>query len=76
MLLRSNRLNIKNQKLTKFKMARYKHPSRKKRLARIRKQTRWAPFWTVPKIYGKTRRIHPGRHTKLKRSWRRTKTKA
>ncbi|MBI3035740.1 50S ribosomal protein L39e [Candidatus Woesearchaeota archaeon] len=57
-------------------MARYKHPSRKKRLAKLRKQTRWAPFWTVPKIYGKTRRIHPGRHTKLKRSWRRTKTKA
>jgi len=57
-------------------MARYKHPSRKKRLAKFRKQTRWAPFWTVPKIYGKTRRIHPGRHTKLKRSWRRTKTKA
>jgi ribosomal protein L39E len=57
-------------------MARYKHPSRKKRLAKLHKQTRWAPFWTVPKIYGKGRRIHPGRHTKIKRSWRRTKTKA
>ncbi|MBI2558323.1 50S ribosomal protein L39e [Candidatus Woesearchaeota archaeon] len=57
-------------------MARYKHPSRKKRLAKFRKQTRWAPFWTVPKIYGKTRRVHPGRHTKMKRSWRRSKNKA
>jgi len=57
-------------------MARYKHPSRKKRLAKFRKQTRWAPFWTVPKIYGKTRRVHPGRHTKLKRHWRRRKNKA
>ena len=57
-------------------MARYKHPSRKKRLAKLRKQTRWAPFWTVPRIYGKTRRVHPGRHTKLKRHWRRRKNKA
>jgi len=57
-------------------MARYKHLSRKLRLAKKQRQTRWAPFWTVPKIYGKTRRIHPGRHTKVKRNWRRTKTKA
>jgi hypothetical protein len=28
------------------------------------------------KIYGKGRRVHPGRHTEIKRSWRRTKTKA
>jgi len=57
-------------------MARVKHPSRKKRLAKLHRQTRWAPFWTVPKIYGKTRRVHPGRHTKIKRHWRRSKTKA
>ncbi|PIN78701.1 50S ribosomal protein L39e [Candidatus Woesearchaeota archaeon CG06_land_8_20_14_3_00_33_13] len=57
-------------------MARYKHLSRKLRLARLHKQTRWAPFWTVMKIYGKGRRVHPGRHTEIKRSWRRTKTKA
>jgi len=57
-------------------MARFKHLSRKLRLAKRHKHTRWAPFWTVPKIYGKTRRIHPGRHTAIKRSWRRTKTKA
>lgn len=57
-------------------MATVKHPSRKARLAKLNSQTRWAPFWTVPKIYGKGRRVHPGRHTNVKRSWRRTKTKA
>lgn len=57
-------------------MARHKHPSRKKRLSKLGTQTRWAPFWTVPKIYGKGRRVHPGRHTHVKRSWRRIKTKA
>ena len=57
-------------------MTRYKHKSKKKRLIKKNSQTKWAPFWTVPKIYGKTRRVHPGRHTTIKRSWRRTKTKA
>ena len=57
-------------------MARYIHSSRKKRLTKLGRRTRWAPFWTVPKIYGKGRKVHPGRHTVTKRSWRRTKTKA
>tara|TARA_Y100000310_G_scaffold342434_1_gene445682 strand:+ start:1324 stop:1497 length:174 start_codon:yes stop_codon:yes gene_type:complete len=57
-------------------MTRNIHPAKKGRLAKKRKQTRWAPFWTVPKIYGKGRKVHPGRHTIIKRSWRRTKTKA
>ncbi len=57
-------------------MARYKHPSRKKRLAKKHEQTKWAPFWTIPKKYGRGRRVHPSRHTAIKRSWRRTKTKA
>ena len=57
-------------------MARYNHISRKKRLAKLGRQTVWAPFWTVPKIYGTGRRVHPGRHTEVKRHWRRTKTKA
>ncbi|MFH1399905.1 MAG: hypothetical protein ABIH41_00145 [Nanoarchaeota archaeon] len=57
-------------------MASNKHPSRKKRLSKLGRQTKWAPFWTVPKIYGKTRRVHPGRHTTIKRTWRRVKTKA
>ena len=57
-------------------MTRYKHPSKKKRLNKRAKQTRWAPFWTVPKIYGAGRRVHPGRHTHVKRNWRRHKLKA
>ena len=57
-------------------MAHYKHLAKKLRLAKKLKQTRWAPFWTVPRKYGKTRRIHPGRHTRIKRNWRRTRTKA
>jgi len=56
-------------------MARYKHISKKKRLGKIARRTRWAPFWTVPKIYGKGRKVHPGRHTTVKRNWRRTKAK-
>jgi len=57
-------------------MARYKHPAKKKRLAKKADQTKWAPIWTVPKIYGKGRKVHPGRHTTVKRTWRRVKTKA
>lgn len=57
-------------------MAKYIHKSRKLRLAKLGRQTKWAPFWTVPKKYGKGRRVHPGRHTKVKRHWKRIKTKA
>jgi ribosomal protein L39E len=56
-------------------MARHKHPAKKNRLIKKNKQTRWAPFWTVFKIYGKGRKVHPARHTEVKRSWRRGKTK-
>jgi ribosomal protein L39E len=55
-------------------MATAKHKSRKLRLAKKGRQTRWAPFWTVLKIYGKTRRVHPSRHTTVKRSWRKSRT--
>ena len=57
-------------------MSRYKPKAKKLRLAKKSRQTRWAPFWTVPKIYGKTRKVHPGRHTRVKRHWRRGKTEA
>ncbi len=56
-------------------MSRAIHPSKKKRLAKRGTQTKWAPFWTVPKKYGKGRRVHPGRHTAVKRNWRRSRTK-
>jgi ribosomal protein L39E len=57
-------------------MSKFIHLAKKLRLAKKKKQTRWAPFWTVPKIYGLGRRVHPGRHTDVKRHWRRNKTKA
>ncbi|MBN1792813.1 50S ribosomal protein L39e [Candidatus Woesearchaeota archaeon] len=57
-------------------MTRYKPRAKKKRLIKKGGQTKWAPFWTVPKKYGKGRRVHPGRHTVVKRSWRRIKIKA
>jgi len=55
-------------------MSRIKSPAKKNRLVKKNSQTKWAPFWTVPKIYGKGRKVHPGRHTVVKRSWRRVKT--
>ncbi|MFP4401097.1 MAG: 50S ribosomal protein L39e [Candidatus Woesearchaeota archaeon] len=55
-------------------MARNIHLSRKLKLAKQGKRTKWAPFWVIPKIFGVGRRVHPGRVTKTKRSWRRTKT--
>jgi ribosomal protein L39E len=57
-------------------MSKYLHLAKKLRLAKLGRRTRWAPFWTVPKIYGAGRRVHPGRHTTVKRNWRRIKTKA
>ena len=57
-------------------MATYKHLSRKKRLIKRGRQTRWAPFWAVLKAYGKGKKVHPSRLTHVKRSWRRTNTNA
>lgn len=56
-------------------MARFIPTGKKRRLAKLNRRTRWAPFWTIPKIYGSNKKIHPGRHTEIKRSWRRGKTK-
>ena len=57
-------------------MSRFIHLSKKKRLAKHGRQTRWAPFWLTQKVFGKGRRIHPSRLTVVKRSWRRHKIKA
>ena len=37
--------------------ARYKAKGKKNRLVKKGKQTRWAPFWTVPKKYGKGKKV-------------------
>jgi ribosomal protein L39E len=56
-------------------MAHSKPAGKKRRLGKAAEQTKWAPFWTVPKIYKGRFRIHPGRHTAVKRHWKRTKLK-
>lgn len=56
-------------------MSRYIKPGKKQRLVKKGRQTKWAPFWTIPKKYGTGRKVHPGRHTAVKRNWRRVKTK-
>lgn len=57
-------------------MGKFANLAKKLRLAKRMKQTKWAPFWTVPKIYGKGKKVHPGRHTTVKRTWKRTRIKA
>jgi ribosomal protein L39E len=49
--------------------------SRKKHLDKARGQTKWAPFWTVIKKFGKGKKVHPSSITHVKRSWRRTNLK-
>lgn len=51
-------------------MSRYIQKAKKLRLAKRLNQTRWAPFWVIPKMFGKGRRVHPSRVTRIKRSWR------
>lgn len=39
------------------------------------RRVKWAPVWVVLKKYGKGKRVHPSRMTRVKRSWRQTKLK-
>lgn len=55
----------------KFKM----RSSKKRYLDRAQRQTKWAPFWTVLKKYGKGKKVHPSKITHVKRAWQRTKLK-
>lgn len=57
-------------------MSRFISFTKKARLGKQRRRTRWAPVWIIPKITKGMKRIHPSEFTKIKRSWRRTKTKA
>jgi ribosomal protein L39E len=50
------------------------HP-KKMRLMAAGKQTRWAPYWVIPKVFGLGRRLHPSRITATKRHWKRTRIK-
>lgn len=45
--------------------------SKKRHLDKAQRQTKWAPFWTVIKKFGKGKKVHPSRITHVKRSWSR-----
>lgn len=47
-----------------------KQKGRKQKLAKKNSQSRWAPFWLIPKVFGK-RKVHPSRITSVKRNWKR-----
>jgi ribosomal protein L39E len=53
--------------------------SKKRHLDRSKRQTKWAPFWTVIRKFGKGsgrgKQIHPSRITHIKRAWQRNKLK-
>ena len=49
--------------------------AKKLRLAKCKRQTKWAPFWVIPKATGKGKRVHPSYLTRVKRSWRRAQIK-
>ena len=47
-------------------------------MAKAGRQTRWAPFWIIPKIFGlkNAKHQHPYLITAVKRSWHRERIKA
>jgi len=49
--------------------------SKKRHLDRAQKQTKWAPYWTVMKKFGKGKKVHPSSMTHVKRGWRRSNLK-
>lgn len=56
-------------------MTRNKPSGKKIKLAKLRKHTKWAPFWIIPKKMGTGAKVHPSAVSRRKRSWRRDKTK-
>lgn len=58
-------------------MASNKPSGKKKRLSKATKQNRWAPFWLIPKVFGRMKGVHPSRLAKgPRRSWRKNKVRA
>ena len=49
--------------------------SRKRHFDKAQAQTKWAPFWTVLKKFGKGKKVHPSAITHVKRHWRRSNLK-
>jgi len=56
-------------------MSKVKPLAKKLRLIRKRRQTKWAPFWIIPKIEKGMKKAHPSKYTYVKRSWKKTRIK-
>ena len=56
-------------------MTKKRKTSKKIKLNKQARRTKWAPFWVVLKKFGAGKRVHPSRMTRVRRSWRRTKLK-
>lgn len=56
-------------------MSKKRKTSKKIKLSKQAKRTKWAPFWVVLKKYGPGKKVHPSRMTRIRRSWTRTKLK-
>ncbi len=52
-----------------------RHYSKKIKLAKQNRRTRWAPVWVVLKKLGTGKKVHPSAVTHVKRHWTRTKLK-
>ena len=50
-----------------------KNQTKKRKLMKAEKQTKWAPVWVVIKKFGAGKKIHPSAITAKRRNWRRTK---
>lgn len=46
------------------------YTSKKRKLEKATKQTKWAPFWAVVRKFGPGKKVHPSVITHVKRSWR------
>jgi len=52
-----------------------KEYSKKIRLVKYNRRTKWAPVWVILKKFGPGKRIHPSAITHVRRNWRRNKLK-
>jgi hypothetical protein len=62
-------------KRTNWKSIYGSYVSKKRKLDKTRKHTKWAPFWAVIRKFGQGKRVHPSVITHIKRNWRHTKLK-
>jgi ribosomal protein L39E len=52
-----------------------KSRSKKIKLSKQNRRTKWAPVWVVIKKHGMGKKVHPSQMTRLRRHWTRTKLK-